>query len=210
MKRITLLLFCLLSILTSYAQQKAVTEMGEEVILFEDGTWEYQNENDIKETVIPTNPKEFVKDEKSTFLFKSSKLNIGFWLDPKLWSFNKSTENADAEYEFQLKNSDLYGMVITEKIEVPLETLRTLALDNGREHAPDLRIVKEEYRNVNGLKVLMLQMNGTMQGIKFSYYGYYFSSANGSAQFITYTSQNLLEGFILECEKMLNGLVEIN
>jgi len=210
MKRIALLLISLLSVIIVHAQIKAVTETGEEIFLYEDGTWKYQNEDDFKETEIQTNSKAFKKDDNSTFLLKSNILNIGFWLNPKIWIFRKATDNPDAEYEFQLKNGDLYGMVISEKVEIPLKTLKSIALETGKSAAPDLKIVQEEYRNVNGLKVLLLQMNGTMQGIKFSYYGYYYSSPNGTVQFITYTSQNLLDGYRKECNSLLNGMVEIN
>lgn len=203
------LLICLFSITIVLAQQKAITETGDEVILNEDGTWKYLNEESIEKNEIPFNPIKYKKDDTSSFLFKSNKFNVGFWVNPKLWSFKKATENPEAEYELQLKGGDLYGMVITEKVEIPLETMRTIALENGRLAAPDLKISKEEYRNVNGLKVLLLQMDGTMQGIKFSYYGYYYSSANGTVQLITYTSQNLLESYKKDCEILLNGLVEI-
>jgi hypothetical protein len=192
------------------AQQKGVTETGEDVILFEDGTWKYQNEDDILKNEIPTNPNIFEKDNQSTFLLKSSRLNVGVYLNPKIWSFKKATDNPEAEYELQLKGEDLYGLLITEKVEIPLESLKSIALENGKTAAPDLKIVKEEYRNVNGLKTLLLQLNGTIQGIKFSYYGYYFTSINGTVQFITYTSQNLIDSYRPESEKLLNGFVEIN
>lgn len=209
MKRITLILFCLVSIVL-HSQQKAITETGDEVTLYEDGTWKYQNESDSIKTEIPINSKAFEKDNNSSFLLKSKKFNVGVWLNPKKWSFTKANNNDEAEYEFQLKGEDLYGMILTEKVEIPLETLKSIALDNGRDASPDLQVVKEEYRTINGLKVLLLQMNGTMKGIKFSYYGYYFSSTKGTAQFITYTSQNLLDSYKNECEILLNGLVEIN
>jgi hypothetical protein len=207
MTRIYTLLFCLAFVFSTSAQQLAVTEDGDEVFLYENGTWKYK-EKDI-ETEIPTNPIVFTKDNASTFLIKSSKLNVGFWINPKLWTFKKAVDNPDAEFELQFKSGDLYGMIISEKFEIPLESLKNIALENGRAVAPDLAIYKEEYRNVNGLKVLLLQMNGTMQGIKFSYYGYYYSSTQGTVQFITYTSQNLLNNFISESEKILNGIVEI-
>jgi len=210
MKTTSLLLLCLLSIMSLHAQQKAVTETGEEVILFEDGTWKYQNEDNSKNTTIPTNSEIFTKDKKSTFLLKSKKLNVGFWLNPSLWSFKKATKNAEAEYELALKDGDLYATIISEKVEIPLETLRAIALENGKAVAPDLKIVKEEYRTVNDLRILLLQMNGTMQGIKVSYYGYYFSNSNGTVQFVSYTSQNLINNYKTECDKLLNGLVEIN
>ena len=190
------------------AQKKAVTENGDEIILYNDGTWKYLNEKEVEKTAIPVNRSHFKKNKNSTFLLKSNRFNVGIWLDPKKWSFEKKT--GDSEYEFELKNGNLYGMLVSEKIEIPLETLKQVALENGQAVAPDLKIVKEEYRTVNGIKVLMLKMNGTMQGIKFSYYGYYFSNENGTIQFITYTSQNLMTEHLRDCEEMLNGLVELD
>ena len=100
-------------------------------------------------------------------------------------------------------------MLISEKLEIPLETMKVIALENGQEVAPDLKIVKQEYRNVNGIKVLLLQMDGTMQGIKFSYYGYYYSNETGTVQLITYTAQNLMASYRPFSETLLNGLVKL-
>lgn len=187
------------------AQIRAITETGDEVILNDDGTWVYVNEEDNEVNNIFENPKLFEKDSRATFLIKSNSTDVGFWINPKKWKFNKADNNPDAEYELELKAGDLYGMIITEKIEVPIMGLRKIALDNARAIAPDLKLVKEEFRNVNGSRVLLLQMNGTMQGIKFSYYGYYFSNTSGTVQFITYTSQNLIEDLKDDAELLLNG-----
>jgi len=211
MKRATLLILGTLVITFTQAQQMAVTERGEQVVLHTDGTWEYLPGEELIETEIPTNPKKFEKDEASNFLLKSNNLNVGFWVNPKTWSFIKSTDaSSDAEYDFELKGEDLYGLVITEKVEIPLKTLKQLAIENARSIAPDMKIVKEEYRNVNGLEVLLLSMQGTMQRIKFAYYGYYYSNENGTVQFITFTSQNLINQLIEEIESLLNGLVLID
>ena len=61
---------------------------------------------------------------------------------------------------------------------------------------------------VNGLKVLNLHMEGTIQGMKFSFYGYYYSSANGSVQLVTYTGKNLFNDYKDDIELFLNGIVE--
>jgi hypothetical protein len=208
MKKLCLCLFFIFSVTILSAQERAVTETGEEVVLYADGTWNYlDSESEVKE--IPVNKKAFKKSKNASFLLKSSRVNLGFWLDPKKWSFKKAANNEDAEYELQLRDGDLYGMIITEKVEVPLEALKDIAIENGRAVAPDLKIVKEEYRTVNGTKVLLIQMNGTTQGIKFSYFGYYYSNSNGTIQFVTYTSQNLLDTYENDCEELLNGIVEI-
>lgn len=208
MKKIALLLVLITSVNHVFSQQRALTEKGKEVILYDNGTWKYLD-NEFEDNEIPTNSATFVKSEDASFLLKSSILNVGFWMNPKKWIFKKAITNQDAEYEFQLKEGDLYGMVITEKVEIPLKTLKTIALDNAKTFSPDIEIVKEEYRKVNGIKVLLLQLNGTAQGIQFSYYGYYYSNSNGTVQFITYTSQNLMDDYKNVCEEMLNGMVEL-
>jgi hypothetical protein len=191
------------------AQKKAVTETGDEVLLYDDGTWKYISNTVSDKVEIVTNPQAFKKSNAAGFLLKSGKFNIGVWLDAKKWSFGKANNNEEAEYEMQLKGKDLYAMLITEKIEIPLETLKTIAIENGRKAAPDLQVIKQEYRTVNNIKVLLLQMNGSTQGIKFSYLGYYFSSANGTVQFVTYTAQNLLSSLREDAEQLLNGLVTV-
>ncbi len=190
------------------AQISAVTETGDQVILNNDGTWKYIDESVIESLSIPENTKTFNKEKEASFLVKSKRTNVGVWINPKKWSFNSGKENEDSEFEFQLKGEDLYGMMIAEKMEIPLETLKQIALDNAKEAAPDIKIVKQEYRNVNGIKVLMLQMNGTIQGIKFVYYGYYYSNPSGTIQLMTYTGQNILNNYIDEIESFLNGFVE--
>ncbi|MEX1189297.1 MAG: hypothetical protein WED33_08565 [Bacteroidia bacterium] len=211
MTKIAFILMLCFSVLHSFAQQNAITDTGEEVILFKDGTWVYVEEQEvITLDEIEENPLKFKQPKESSFLLKSQRVDVGFWIDPKLWKFKKSEEDADAEYLLQLKDGDLYAMIISEKVEIPLDALMGIALENARNAAPDIKIVRKEFRNVNGLKVLLLQMDGTLQGIKFSYYGYYYSFEGGTVQFISYTSQNLLEEYLSTCEDLLNGIFKID
>jgi hypothetical protein len=208
-KLLILLVFSILSLSTN-AQIKAVTEKGDEVVLYSDGTWKYVDENKIEEEdSIEFNNKKFEKNSSSTFLVKSNKVDLGIWIDSKKWSFAKAKEGEAAEYEFDFKKGDLYGMLITEKIEIPLELLPTVAVENAKEVAPDVKIIKKEYRTVNSIKVLMMHLEGTTQGIKFSYYGYYYSGASGTVQLVTYTARNLLTSMLPEIEMLINGLVEL-
>ena len=206
-KSILSYLLCAFLALSGFAQQKAVTETGREVLLYEDGTWSYISEGDEEPGEIPVNPDPFEKDKKSTFLLKSTVIDYGFYLSPKAWGFEKSKDVGAVEYKFKRKGEDLYGMAVTERLEIPFETLRAIAVENGRKAAPDLEVIEEEYRTVNGHKVMMLKMKGTIQGLKFKYYGYYSSSESGTVQFLTYTTDNLFERYKGDMEKLLNGLV---
>jgi len=89
-----------------------------------------------------------------------------------------------------------------------LESLVDIAFQNAFKVAPDAKIIKKEYRNVYGLNVIMMQITGTIQGIKFIYYGYYYSNQIVSYQLLTYTSQNLFEENKIMMQNLLNGLVE--
>ena len=55
----------------------------------------------------------------------------------------------------------------------------------------------------------MMHMTGTIQGVKFTYYGYYYSNSNGTIQFLSYTGNNLIKTYLNDIEILLNGLVEL-
>jgi len=206
--RILLSLACLFILeINCLGQIRAVTGTGDEVILYNNGTWKYASKLDsVRE--VPINPKKFTKGIGSTFQVKSNVMaSVSIFINPKVWSFEKVEGGAASEYKFLLKEKSAYGMMISEKISIPLETLKSIALQNAKKAAPDIKLAKEEYRMVNGVKILFMQMDGTIQGVTFSYYGYYYSSKSGALQLITYTSQDLLASYQTDLETFLNGLV---
>ena len=192
----------------SNAQMNAVTENGDEVLLYKNNTWKYSNDSLNVAIEILKNDKLFIKDKKSSFLVKSSKANVGVWINPKNWNFTKAKPDSPSDFSFNHKELDIYGMLVAEKTEIPVESLIDIAYENGLEAAPDIKIVKKEYRNVNGLEVIMMKMKGTIQGIKFIYYGYYYSNSEGAFQFLTYTSQNLFNEYENDMINLLNGFTE--
>ena len=134
---------------------------------------------------------------------------MGVWINPKTWSFEKGAEEDASEYNFQKKGEEIYAMLISERTMIPLLTLRGIAIENARSAAPDIRVLSEEFRTVNGNQVLMMQLAGTIQGLEFVYYGYYFSNENGTVQFVTYCGENLFNEYMADMEAILNGLVEV-
>lgn len=191
-----------------FAQQRAVTETGEEVILYVDGRWDYVNKDSIEITSIPTNSQPFEKNKKSSFLLKSTRMEIGCYLDPKKWTFNQAPPSDPAEFEIDNKELGLYALILTERLKISLEGLANIALENARDAAPDIKVVHKEYRNVNGLNVLMMHMTGTIADILFSYYGYYYTTDTASVQFLVYSSKENIDENITVVEELLNGLVE--
>lgn len=193
---------CLISSAVN-ASTKAVTDEGDIVFLHANGTWEYEAPQQQLE--IKTNKTKFLKDPSSNFQLKSKKTDTAIWIDPKKWSFTKAGSNEDAEYEFQLKDEDLYGMIISEGIKIGIESLTELALENAQDSSPNMKITKREYRIVNGEKVIYMEMQGTVKGGDFTFFGYYFSNEHGSTQFLIYTATNLIEKYRNEIDTFLNG-----
>lgn len=209
MKKILFTITLLVSFLNGNSQTNAITSEGEEVILYDDGSWSYKINKKINLDKIETNSDLFRKDTKSTFLVKSNKSKAGVYINPSKWSFKKADDdNNDAEYTFELRDQDLYGQIITERIEIPLESLQTIAIENFKSVASDAKIVKSEYRNVNSARVLMIHMEGTSQGIPVFFYGYY-SNAGGTNQLVLWSMKSLYNEYFEEIQEFLNGLVSL-
>jgi hypothetical protein len=65
----------------------------------------------------------------------------------------------------------------------------------------------QEYRVVNGKKLIYMQINGTIKGINFTYNGYYYSNPSGSTQLVAYTAASAVRKYKSEINDFLNGLV---
>ncbi|MDB5121227.1 MAG: hypothetical protein JWN56_2445 [Sphingobacteriales bacterium] len=214
LRKIFLLFILCNLVIVSKAQIKALTTEGEEVNLYDDGTWKYINDTGSvpkKEAHIDTtvtSSTTFSKSTDANFSLKSTKLNLSVFFNSKKWSVEKGKPGEAGEFNFQLIGEDVQAKFISERMEIPLNTLAEVAVKNAKKVAPDVKIIKKEYRIVNGLKVLFMQMDGTTNGIKFSYLGYYYSFDKGSLQFVSFTSQALLIMYRSSMEELLSGLVK--
>lgn len=205
MKIFIVLLLCAFSLSVS-ASKKAVTDEGDVVILNNDGTWEYEDGIAADYIKLTVNPATFSKNIKSNFTLKSTKTNANFSINSKKWEFKKNNgEHDSAEYTFKLKGSDLYGMAISEELEIKIEELTKIAFVNAQSAAPDAKVVKKEYRIINGHKVIYMEIVGTIQSIKFKYFGYYYSDSSGSTQYLAYTGLGLENKYKEEINNFLNG-----
>ncbi len=208
MKQLLALIFAIAtSAVVHAAELRAVTERGDEVILMDDGRWQYVKPPREPDSEIAINPGRFKRGNEANFAVRSTKNRASVYINPKKWTFAKAKPGAEREFTFRLASGDLYAMLITERMVVPLETLIPAVLNNMRANAPDAEIVKQEFRQVNDQKVLHLQMAATMQGMKILYRGYYFTDESGTSQLVTYTSQSLAATHAADADEFLNGFV---
>lgn len=206
MRKFSLLLLVVLltvSAQTSPAQSpiRAKSEAGKDVLLFPDGTWKYapaSSESSPAATV-------HNKPPSSNKLFKPTRGNFGIWYDETKWREQKATD-PDEKLRFSLIGGDAYVMIVVEEIPMPLETLKKAAVANARSAAPDAKLTKEETRVVNGKQVLAMVIEGTVEQIPFTYYGYYYSGKQGAIQLVGFTGQNVFAKYEQEFTKLLDGL----
>lgn len=179
------------------AEQKeiiATTESGKKVVLLPDGTWKYKDP-------VPA-AGAHTRSDKATEKLEINRGQCIFYYDPSRW---KMKSGEPAKNMFTHVSGDGYGMVIAERIQTSLTSLRDVALTNAKQVAPDAKIIMEAPRQVNGRELLCMQIAGTIQGIKFLYYGYYYSGKEGTIQIITYTGENLFDEYRKDFEEFLNG-----
>ncbi len=124
--------------------------------------------------------------------------------DAKKWT---SAETAEAgRFSLKHKTGDGYGLVITERVPVPLDSFPAIALENAKKADPNAKITFQEKRTVNGLEVWFLKIEAVVKGIPLSYRGYYYSGSKGAVQLLTFTSAGLMGEYESDFMALLNGL----
>lgn len=197
-----------------YAQTEAITMNGDTVLLFDDGQWDYKNnrratvaETEASYILPPLNPTKFVKPKSSKAVAKGKNGAYELWYNAKKWdrSIKKTGEGSDIE--LNQKETEGFMMTIFERADFPLSFLRNLALNNARKASSDFEVLEEEMREVNGRQVLCLKFNATIQGVKFTYLGYYCTFPGGALQLLTMTYHNLFEELKPDFEELFSGLI---
>jgi hypothetical protein len=137
---------------------------------------------------------------------KAAKGPFGVWIQKAKWNQDAPADPPDPiKITFSHVKGDGYAMIISERISVPMESLKNIALSNAKDVAPDIHVVLEEKRIVNGKNIICLQMEGTTQGVAFTYYGYYYGGPEGTLQVVTYTGSNLFAEYKPDFDDFLNG-----
>lgn len=98
-------------------------------------------------------------------------------------------------------------MAITESVEIKVENLIEIAIENMEKAGSNVRVVNREYRNVNGVKVIFMEIRADVNGIKATYLGYYHSSSKGSTQLLAFTGTAVAAKYKQDIFNLLNGLI---
>lgn len=180
---------------------RATTDDGKRVILHPDGKWSYDKQDG---SALPGLGR--AKPATATAVLKSKRGFFEIWYDPNKWE-SAPPENKAAEFELNHSSGDAASMALSERLTMSLDALKGVAISNARDAAPDAVIESEEEVIVNGVKMMALKINGSVEGIPFTYYGYYWTGEAGTLQCIAFTGRNLFNEFSKDITELLNGLV---
>lgn len=195
------------------AQIEAYTSSGDTVLLFDDGKWDYKNnlseasiEAHTADTLPALNPEKFYKPKAAKAVAKGRRGYEIVYAASK-WDREIKKIQSGSDMEFHSKNSEGFVLTIFESVEIPLTTLRDVAINNARSVASDFEMIEQEMRTINDHPMLYLRFNATIRGIKFSYMGYYASFPEGSLQVLTFSYQNIFESLKPAFLDFLNGII---
>ncbi len=201
------------------AQISAVTELGDTIFVYDNGTWSFErgdNNSAIDDLAyledkfdLDTIKAKLIKPTSTTKEVKNTFDQFVIKYDDKTWKrVPTATLNEEAEFAFEHRKSDIWCVVISEETPIQMDKLYLIAKksigdNSGTEPIP----VKTELRNVNGSDVIRGVIKADFSGITFIFDTYYFSNETGSVQFTVWTSENVWKRSEEEILEFLNGFV---
>lgn len=219
MKKLFLLPFLLTINLLLYAQTLAITEFGDTVYIYDNGTWSFEIEEDmpalpglvdfldIELTIDTLHEPQFVTDNANKEVRNLQEQYFIKYDGAKWKRVPPASLNEDAEFAFQSKTEDIWCVVIWEETVIDKEAIFKIAKNMMEENVGSpVKIVQSEVRTVNGSEVLHGVLATDFSGIKFHFDTYYYSDDRGTIQFTTWTSDALWERSKDKIEELLNGL----
>jgi hypothetical protein len=187
---------------------KARTRDGREVVLKEDGTWEFVTKPAAADpTTAPEDAPKITKPEKSVETYKGKLGTLTLWLEPGKWKKLKKPNNESAEVQFQAIGHDVAAIVIHEDIEFGLDELADIALENIEGGLKDVELLLREQRIVNGQEMIAQRAVGRLGKAEMIFCGYYASGPFGSVQVFLVVQQKHFEKLEQQIEDFLAGVV---
>jgi hypothetical protein len=203
-KKFLLPLIASLFISQAMAQTTAVTEEGKAVILFSNGTWRYLNDS---VRISNTGIQHFSTPENSTHILMGKESVYEIRYDAEKWKLLPDTLYKNADYSLENHDGEVIAMIITEKMQVPLQRIKEAAIKNFVKTGTEFKITEEQKIIVNGTEGLLLKIDALVEGMPFSYLNGYFSTPQGTFQLITFTAYNLFDRYRNEMMELISGFV---
>jgi len=178
---------------------QAHTKDGREVVLRDDGTWSFL----LAEMKLQKGKKSTLE---ATTQFVSKHGHVAVNYDGGTWKAQEKQLSSDSELTLEHQDGDVYFVLITERVEIPLENFKAIVLTNIRAADPNARVISEQRISSNGGGEIVLNIEATVSGIPLHYRGYYWTSDTGSVQATAWTARNLLDEYSADIDALLAGV----
>lgn len=106
-------------------------------------------------------------------------------------------------------SGEAYMKVVGERNEIDADHLARAALSSARDTSDDVKIVSEAWRTVNGLRTLVLRLDATMNGARFSFYNQMYSDSNGTVQLAGWTGARKFDAYRRDFLEIFSGLRKV-
>ncbi|OAV45200.1 hypothetical protein [Lewinella sp. 4G2] len=210
----------LLPIISVSAQTLAVTEYGDTIFVYDNGTWSYDmlDEMPEQETVFDYLNQEldiveieapFTTPAKAQKVLTAPNDMFDVKYDASVWKrVPPATLNEDATFAIQGKERDIWCVVIAEETEISKDKLLLIAKNTLDESSgKKSEILSVEARNVNGTDLLRGVLKADLNGLVIVFDSYYYSNDAGSVQFVTWTTETVWKRNQEMIHDLLNGFV---
>jgi hypothetical protein len=124
--------------------------------------------------------------------------------DPAKWKPQPAEEPGTIQLVHA--SGDAYVNVIAKRLQIDAAHLPDVALGNAKSASPDVKIVSTSWHTVNGLRPLVLRLDGTINGIRSSFYSQVYSDEAGTVQLAGWTGTNLFEEYRRDFLELFAGL----
>ena len=196
-----------------YSQVTAVTEQGDSVYLWDDGTWQLvhadSSEADSASSddafTIDTNSTQYTKSSNALKVLKGQKVKYELWYDADKWSLSNASRPA-VEYFMRNSENEAFCIIIPERLTTTTFGILNMAVTNASNQGV-VDSVQYEMRKVNNIDVAMMKMYVNISDVHYFYMSYYYTAESKTVQVITYTYLNLADEYMKDMEELLNGFV---
>lgn len=219
MRNLLILLVLMYVAASVTAQVKAVTEHGDTIYVYQNGTWSFDledNDNLLSltdkisyELQIDTVKalQKFSEDANKSISTSIGQFELKY--NEKDWKrVPPGKYNEDAEFAFEHRRNDVLSVIITEQAEFDKEAIFKIALNTMEENiGAKPKVLKTELRNVNGFDILRGVVEVEMTGVALVFDTYYYGNEKGTTQFTVWTAKSLWEKYEQAIIEFQNGLV---
>jgi hypothetical protein len=194
--------FLTLAMAAAYAGDETIELKGREIVLHENGTWEYLDLGPSSAALEIT----LERDPSIVGSYKSRNGKYQVFLNSDVWEATTGI-NKKADLQFVNKDETGYGVVIFDGLSIPLESMEQVLIGNANNVDPNARIEDIRKCLVNGTGGELVTYLVSSKGMDFTFYSFIATKETGSVQVTFYTLSSYFEKLKPVFQEAISGFV---